>query len=177
LLQRIRRLISSEGFLLLLVTALAAALRLYALDTWPPGLYHDEAYNGLDAINIIRGVRPIFFEANNGREPLFVYLVAVSISCLGRSPLAIRLLSALLGTLTIPATYWMTRQLLGRGEALLTALITAVTFWHLNLSRVGFRAIGLPLLTALCLCFLARGLHREPRFTATWQHASCPSPL
>ena len=163
MLQRIRRLISSEGFLLLLVTALAAALRLYALDTWPPGLYHDEAYNGLDAINIIRGVRPIFFEANNGREPLFVYLVAVSISCLGRSPLAIRLVSALLGTLTIPATYWMTRQLLGRGEALLTALITAVTFWHLNLSRVGFRAIGLPLLTALCLCFLARGLHREPR--------------
>ncbi len=163
MLQRIRHVISSEGFLLLLVTALAAVLRLYALDTWPPGLYHDEAYNGLDAINIIRGVRPIFFEANNGREPLFVYLVAVSISYLGRSPLAIRLVSALLGTFTIPATYWMTRELLGRGEALLTALITAITFWHLNLSRVGFRAIGLPLLTALCLWFMARGLHTEPR--------------
>lgn len=159
--QRIRRLISSEWFLLLVVTILPAALRLYALDRLPPGLYHDEAYNGLDALNVIRGSRPIFFEANNGREPLFIYLAAWSVSCLGRSPLAIRWVAALLGTLTVPATYGMARELLGRREALWTALVTAITFWHLNLSRVGFRAVSLPLLTALCLWFLARGLHRN----------------
>jgi len=162
-LQRIRRLISSEWFLLLVVTILAAALRLYALDRLPPGLYHDEAYNGLDALDVIRGSRPIFFEANNGREPLFIYLVALSVSCLGRSPLAIRLVAALLGTLTVPATYWMAREMLGRREALLSAVVTAITFWHLNLSRVGFRAVSLPLLTALCLWFLARGLWTRPR--------------
>lgn len=157
--QRIRRLICSEWFLLLAVTVLAAALRLYALDRLPPGLYHDEAYNGLDGLDVIRGSRPIFFEANNGREPLFIYLVALSISWLGRSPLAIRLVPALLGILTVPAVYAMARELVGRREALLTAVVTATTFWHLNLSRVGFRAVSLPLLTALCLWFLARGLH------------------
>jgi len=157
--QRIQRLISNEWFLLLIVTALAATLRLYALDRLPPGLYHDEAYNGLDALDVIRGLRPIFFEANNGREPLFIYLVALSVSCLGRSPLAIRLVAALLGTLTVPAAYLMTRELLGRQEALLTALVTATTFWHLNLSRIGFRTISLPLLAALCLWLFARGLH------------------
>lgn len=161
LLQRIQHGLSSEWFLLLATTALAALLRLYALDRLPPGLYHDEAYNGLDALGVIRGVRPIFFEANNGREPLFIYLVALSVSLLGRSPLAIRLVAAILGILTIPAAYWMAREFLGRREALFTALVTAVTFWHLNLSRVGFRAVSLPLLAALFLWSLACGLHRK----------------
>ena len=161
--QKIRRLISSNCFRLLAIVVLAAMLRLYALDRLPPGLYHDEAYNGLDALNVLRGQHPIFFEANNGREPWFIYLVALSVSFLGRSPLAIRLVAALLGILTVPATYWMVRELLGRREALLAALVTATTFWHLNLSRVGFRAVSLPLFTALWLGFLARGLRRQRR--------------
>ncbi|MBM4432143.1 MAG: hypothetical protein FJ026_17610, partial [Chloroflexi bacterium] len=99
--------------------------------------------------------RPVFFPANQGREPLFIYLVALSVSWLGRSPLAIRLVAALLGILTIPATYGMVREWLGQREAQLAAVSTAITFWHLNLSRVGFRAVCLPLFTALCLwCFL-----------------------
>ena len=152
-----------EWFPLLIIIVLAAVLRLYALDRLPPGLYHDEAYNGLDALDVIRGQRPIFFEANNGREPLFIYLVTLSVSLLGRSPLAIRWVAALLGILTVPATYWMVRQWLGRQEALLAALVTATTFWHLNLSRVGFRAVSLPLFTALWLGFFVRGLRRQGR--------------
>jgi 4-amino-4-deoxy-L-arabinose transferase-like glycosyltransferase len=160
-LQRLRRWIRSEWFVLLVVTALAAALRLYALDRLPAGLYHDEAYNGLDALDIIRGARPIFFEANNGREPLFIYLVSIAVALLGRNPLAIRIVSALLGTLTVPAAYAMARELKGRRVALLSAVVTALTFWHLNLSRLGFRAVSLPLFIALALWWFARGLHRR----------------
>lgn len=159
-LQRIRRLVRSEWFWLLAITALAGVLRLYALDRLPSGLYRDEAYNGLDALAVLRGARPIFFEANNGREPFFIYLVALSVSVLGRSPWAIRVVAAILGTLTVPAAYAMTRELLGRREALLTALVTALTFWHLNLSRLGLRAVSLPLFIALCLWWFARALHR-----------------
>ncbi len=160
LLPRVRRLVLSEWFPVLLATLLAAILRLYSLDRLPPGLYRDEAFNGLDALNVIAGQRPVFFEANNGREPLFIYLTAASISLLGRSPLAVRLVAALLGTLTVPASYAMARQWLDRQGAVLTALLTAISFWHLNLSRIGFRAVGLPLFSALTLCFLARGLRR-----------------
>jgi len=163
-LQHIRRLISRDWFLLLAIIILASVLRLYGLDRLPPGLYHDEAYNGLDALNVLQGQYPIFFEANNGREPFFIYLVALSVSLLGRSALAIRLVAAILGILTVPATYWMVRQLLGRREALLAALVTASTFWHLNLSREGFRAVSLPLFTALWLGFLARALRRQRRY-------------
>ena len=140
---------------------MAAALRLYSLVRWPPGLYHDEAFNGLDALHVIDGQRPVFFEANNGREPLFIYLAALSVSVFGRSPFALRFVAAMLGTLTIPAAYATAREWLGRRVALLSALLTGITFWHLNLSRVGFRAVSLPLLAALCVWFVMRALRRN----------------
>jgi len=120
-----------------------------ALGAAPPGLYHDEAFYGLDAQGVLSGNWQIYFPANHGREPLFIYLVAVSIGLLGPTPLAVRLPAAVIGALTIPATYWMTRQLWGRRAGLLAAAIMAVTLWPVHLSRVGFRAVTLPLFIAL----------------------------
>ncbi len=143
---------------MLLVIAVAAALRFWALGTIPPGLYHDEAFNGLDALGVLEGERPVFFEANNGREPLFIYLVALSVAVLGRSPGAIRIVAALLGTLTIPATYLMAKAMFNRRIGLLAAAVTGLTLWHVNLSRIGFRAVAMPLLVALALWQLWLGL-------------------
>lgn len=134
------------------------ALRFWALGRIPPGLYHDEAFNGLDALGVLEGERPVFFEANNGREPLFIYLVALSVAVLGRSPGAIRIVAALLGTLTIPATYLMAKAMFNRRVGLLTAAVTGLNLWHVNLSRIGFRAVAMPLLVALALWQLWLGL-------------------
>ncbi|MBL7183213.1 MAG: glycosyltransferase family 39 protein [Anaerolineae bacterium] len=138
--------------------AVAMALRFWALGTTPPGLYHDEAFNGLDALGVLEGERPIFFEANNGREPLFIYLVALSVAALGRSPGAIRIVAALLGTLTIPAAYLMAKAMFDRRIGLLAAAVTGLTLWHVNLSRIGFRTVAMPLLVALALWQLWLGL-------------------
>jgi len=141
---------------LLLAVALGAALRLAALDRLPPGLYHDEAFNGLDALRVLEGDRPIYFPANNGREPLYIYLVAGAIAWLGRTPGAVRLPAAIAGTLTIAAAYGLARALYNRRVAFFTAMITATTLWPVALSRQGFRAALLPLLIALCLWQAAR---------------------
>ena len=138
--------------------AIATALRFWALGGIPPGLYHDEAFNGLDALGVWEGIRPIFFEANNGREPLFIYLAALSVALLGRSPAAIRIVAAVLGTLTIPATYLMAKAMFNRRIGLLAAAITGLTLWHVNLSRIGFRAVAMPLFVALTLWQLWLGL-------------------
>jgi len=143
---------------LLLVIAVATALRFWALGIIPPGLYHDEAFNGLDALGVLQGIRPVFFEANNGREPLFIYLVALSVAALGRSPGAIRMVAAVLGTLTIPATFLMAKAMFNRRIGLLAAASTGLTLWHVNLSRIGFRAVAMPLLVALTLWQLWLGL-------------------
>ena len=142
---------ASEWSLLLLVVAVAAVLRFAWLGDVPPGLYRDEAYNGLDAVEVLRGTTLVFFEANNGREPLFIYLVAGAVALLGRTPVAIRIVAAILGTLTVPAAYALFRALYGRDVALLGAAVLAITVWPIQLSRIGFRAVALPLFTALAL--------------------------
>ena len=130
---------------------IAGALRFYELGAWPPGLYHDEAYNGLDALRVLAGDRPLYFAANHGREPLFIYLVSSSVGWLGRSLYAVRFPAAIIGTLLIPAAYWMARELFGRRVGLLTAALAAITLWPLHLSLISFRAGSLPLFIALSI--------------------------
>jgi 4-amino-4-deoxy-L-arabinose transferase-like glycosyltransferase len=131
-------------------------LRVSALGDIPPGLYHDEAFNGLDALEVLGGRWPIYFAANNGREPLFIYLIAATIGLLGRTPGAVRLAAAISGTFTIPITYLMARAWFNRRVGLLSATILAITLWHVHLSRIGFRAVTLPLTTSLALWLGAR---------------------
>jgi len=154
---------------------LAGAFRLIALGAAPPGLYRDEAFYGLDALSVLGRAPvppydspglasiPVYFPANHGREPLFIYLVALSIGVLGPTPLAVRLPSALVGTLTIPATYWMARELWGRRVGLITATLMAVTLWPVHLSRIGFRAVTLPLVAALGIGLTVRAWRSDRR--------------
>ena len=111
---RRQRWLSEASVVLVAAVLLGAAMRFYRLGALPPGLYHDEAFNGLDALRVLGGERPVFFEANNGREPLFLYSQALSVSLWGRTPFALRLPAAVLGTLTIPAAFWLGKALFGR---------------------------------------------------------------
>jgi 4-amino-4-deoxy-L-arabinose transferase-like glycosyltransferase len=141
----------ARGLLWWMVVVLlaAATLRLAAFGAVPPGLYHDEAYHGLDSLDVLRGRFSLYFPANNGREPLFIYLIAMAVGLLGRSPFALRLTAFFAGLLTVAATGAMGRALFSRRVGLLAAAVLAVTLWHVHLSRVGFRAVLLPLFTAL----------------------------
>jgi 4-amino-4-deoxy-L-arabinose transferase-like glycosyltransferase len=148
---RTLRKIFLEWWPVLALLLIAGAIRFYELGAWPPGLYHDEAYYGLDALRVLGGERPLYFAANNGREPLFIYFMSWSIGWLGRSVYAVRLPAAIVGTLLIPATYFMARELFGRRVGLLTAAITTITLWPIHLSLIGFRAGTLPLFSALSI--------------------------
>ena len=156
---------------LALITALAAALRLIAIGMLPPGLYRDEAFNGLDALGVLDGRLTLFFEANNGREPLFIYLAAAGVGLLGRTPAALRLVSAVAGTLTVPATYALARAWFDRRIALLAAFLCATTTWTVNLSRIAFRAVLMPPLVAASLALLWIGLTRRRPAHLVWAGA------
>ena len=147
---------------LLVFLLLGAALRLVAPGEIPPGLYHDEAQHGLDAVHLLEsGDLPLYFAANNGREPLFIYLVTASVALLGRSPLAVRWPSFFVGVLTLAATYDLARVLFDRRMGRWALGVLAVTFWHVHLSRVGFRAVLLPLFTALWMAQAVRAVKRQ----------------
>ncbi|HKZ68571.1 MAG TPA: glycosyltransferase family 39 protein, partial [Anaerolineales bacterium] len=155
------RFFSVEAAFFLLALVVGAALRFYALGELPHGLYHDEAYYGLDALDVLNGARPIYFPANNGREPLYIYLLSISLAALGRTPFGLRFASALIGTLTIPVTYLLGRALFSRGVGLLAMWVCAITFWPVALSRVSFRAGALPLFLGLAIALGWLGLQRR----------------
>ncbi len=146
---------------MLVVTALAAGLRLYRLGHWPPGLYRDEAYNGLDALGVLGGDRPLFFPANNGREPLYIYLVALSMAVFGPGISAVRLPAALVGILTTLPTYLLGRDWFGRAAGLAAAFLWAVTFWPVHLGRIGLRVGLLAPLLALAFWLGTQAYRRQ----------------
>ena len=122
----------------------AVFLRFYQLGQLPPGLYRDEAFNGLDALKVLDGQHALYFPDNNGREPLYIYLTAAAIVVFGRSALAVRFMAALVGSLTTLVTYKLAKTWFGQRVGLLSAWLWAITLWPVHLSRIGFRVILLP---------------------------------
>ncbi len=150
----LRQTLPSRDYILtgtfLLITLVGIGVRLYQLGDLPYGLYQDEAVNGLNALDVLNGNRPLYFPENNGREPLYIYVMAITVGLFGNTVLGVRAASALFGILTIPACYVMGRQLLGTHRSgLITMTLVSISLWHIHLSRVGFRAVLLILMSAL----------------------------
>jgi 4-amino-4-deoxy-L-arabinose transferase-like glycosyltransferase len=179
--------------ILLIILAIAIFFRFYKLAEIPPGLYPDVAMNGTNALEAIKtGDFKVFYPENNGREGLFMNLIALSFIIFGPSILAIKIVPAFFGTLTVLGLYLLTKNLFDknsnnqqansnienskpfeicnldfgiyRGEAiaLLSTFFLAVSFWHVNFSRLGFRAIMAPFFLVWSLYFLFKGINNGP---------------
>ncbi len=140
----------TERVLPVVVLLVAVFLRVYSLDTIPRGLLWDEAFNGLDALRVLAGERPVFFSGNfGGREAVFIYFQALSVALLGQTTLALRAVSAFAGILTIVATYLLVQRMFGARVALLSSGWLTLSLWHVIFSRMGLRTISLPLFLAV----------------------------
>ena len=107
----------ATGWVLLILAIAVVLLRLFQLSEAPPGFFFDEGAHGLDALRVLKGEHAVFFSGNNGREGLVVYAAALSIASLGRTPLAIRLPTALASASTVFAVFWLGQLLFGRDES------------------------------------------------------------
>ena len=138
-----------EWALLLLALIVALILRFYRLGDIPLGLYRDEAINGLDALKVLQGEHAFFFPANNGREPLYIYLTAAAVALFGQTAFTVRLAAAVGGTLATVPVYLLGKSWFGWRVGVLAAWIWAITLWPVHLSRIGLRVILLAPLLAL----------------------------
>lgn len=184
-----------ERWLLLVILLLAAYLRLWDLSELPPGLYHDEAYNGLDALSVLQGKTfpqfyegwelyaqdahadnpptptrfPIFFEGNYGREPIHIYLMALSIWLFGVTPFAIRFVPAASGVLAVLLTYFAAQTVLAVRQKdslsgsysdwlpLLASFFLAILLPAIHFSRFGIRAMLFVPIEMLTVTFFWHG--------------------
>jgi len=159
--------------LLAAIITVGGFLRFYLLGDFPAGLYPDEAMNGLDALRALDAADfKVFYSTNNGREGLYVNLVALMIQMFGVSAWTIRATSAAAGTLTLfgmaflahetGLAFWVKKNKEERIKfavklMLLATLLLAISVWHIHFSRIGFRAVLLPLFSTFGFAFLLRG--------------------
>ena len=156
--------LSIVSYLLFVILIIAAFFRLYNLPSILPGLYPDEAMNGNNALEAISTKNfKVFYPENNGREGLFINIQALSVMIFGNQPWALRGVSAIFGIFTVLGIYFLTKKLFENYKienseliALLSAFLIAVSFWHINFSRIGFRAIMAPFFLIWAIYFLIK---------------------
>ncbi len=158
-------------FALAILILLAAALLRTAHGTdWPPGLSYDEGTNGIDAYRFATtGVLPVMVV--DGRpEPMYRALAAINVGLIGPSVFALRFTSLVIGLLTVAAAYRAGRHMIPRGAGfdrgwagLLAAGVLAVMVGHIQISRVAYRGVLLPLFVLLAFDALMAALDGNRR--------------
>src|SRR3989344_8303389 len=139
--------------ILLLIIFLSFVLRFYKLGEVPASINWDEASNGYNAYSILETGRdeygnflPLYNRSfDDYKPPMYMYLNVLTVKIFGLNDFALRLPSAVLGTLIVPLMYFLVRRLLRRETiALFSAGLVATSPWTLHFSRVGFESnVGL----------------------------------
>lgn len=148
------------GKLLLMgIVGLAFLLRIWGLSSYPAGFNADEASFGYDAYSLLKTGKDQWGESwplvmrsfGDFKLPLYAYLTIPSVAIFGLNEFAVRFPNAVFGVLAVLVTYLMTIELSGRYAltktrvraeriALMTALLLAISPWHISLSRGAFEA-------------------------------------
>lgn len=143
---------------LVLLTAVAAALRGFALDQQ---LWYDEMAALLDSVRQPLGTILTTYNSQN-QHTLYSLLARVSIILLGDHPWTLRLPAAAFGVAAVPMLYFCARLMARQREALLAATLLGVSYHHVWFSQNGRGYTGLVFFTLLTTYFFIRGA-RETR--------------
>ncbi len=150
------RIVDCRLLLVTFILLVAFAFRAHQLSNLPPGLTHDEANHGREAIGILNGDLLFYFPLNYGSEPLYSYTVAGSMALVGENVFALRLVNVFASILAMAVAYSWSRQAFGWKTAVYTLSITAISFWAVASSREALRAGMMPLFVTLAITFFHR---------------------
>lgn len=162
---------------LIALTLLALVLRVWRLESVPPGLGADEVSIGYNALSILKtgrdeygAILPLAFRAyGEYKRPVYIYAAVPSIAAFGATPLGVRLPGAIAGTLSIPVLYVVARRLLrGNRVALLAAASLTLSPWHIQFSRGAREASVLVLAEVTLAAALLGAAHTRGRRAGLW---------
>lgn len=147
-------------FFSILILISGIFIRFWRLDSVPPGIQYDEAFNGIDALAAAKdGNYKIFYSENFGREGFHINVMAFFIKTFGASNFSLRLANAIWGSLTLLGFYLLLRQLkFSRFSVLIGTFMLSFSFWHLVFSRTAYRAIMVPLILSWMFYFFFKAI-------------------
>jgi 4-amino-4-deoxy-L-arabinose transferase-like glycosyltransferase len=118
--------------------------------------------NGEDALRALEtGHFQWFYPANQGREGLFMNLIALCFKLFGVSTLTLKLPAIIFGTLTVLGVFLLAKEIFNQRTAFISAFLYAVSFWPLNISRISFRANMLPFVLVFAFYFVFRAIRTK----------------
>ncbi|KKP60023.1 MAG: hypothetical protein UR52_C0001G0103 [Candidatus Gottesmanbacteria bacterium GW2011_GWA1_34_13] len=170
---------------LLLIVFLAAIIRLPWLDKYPPALYSDEVSQGYNAYSVLKTAKdeygkflPVSFRSfGDWKPPLPTYLMVPTVAIFGLNAYGVRLPSAIFGIATVYLSYFISIELLNLNKsknikkhfkyknmiALISALLLAISPWHISQSRSAMLVSIALFWLCLALWSFLKGL-KNPRF-------------
>ncbi len=149
---------------LVAIVVLAVATRAIGLNS---GLWIDEVYSLVRSFRAPASTILTEFWGDN-HHPLYALLAHASRALLGEAPWTVRLPAMLLGVAAVPALYQLGRLVVRQREALLAALLLAVSYHHVWFSQNarGYSAIAFAAIVTLWA--LLRGLETGERRYFVW---------
>src|SRR3989344_6212921 len=169
-----------KNFILISIITLASVLRLWQLGVAPPSPDWDEAALGYNAYSILKTGRdeygtflPLPLRSyDDYKPPLYVYIAVPFIAAFGLDTWVVRLPSALLGISTVLATYLLVVEIFRRWQwkderikdwvPVLSALLLAISPWHIQFSRIAFEAnVGVTLNVWALVAFFTGLTHNK----------------
>ena len=163
---------------LFVIVVLAGILRFYNIANIPPSLTWDEVawgYNayslGIDGKDEFGRFLPYDYLESFGdfKPPVYAYLGILPVKIWGITEFATRFPSALFGTLTVLATFFLVLQIFYNSSekekiALFSSFILAISPWHINLSRAAFEANVAQFFIVLGVTFFLYAVNKKPWF-------------
>lgn len=160
-----------------LIALFAFLIRLYRLGQVPISLHWDEAAWGYNAYSILKTGRdeygqilPFILKSFGDYKPAFyVYLVAISEAIFGLNEFAVRLPSALFGSLAVFLLFLVVKELFatfkGRETvALIASFILATSPWHYHFSHGGWEVSVLAAFCLLGIWLFLKAKRKNKRF-------------
>ncbi|MDP3888602.1 MAG: glycosyltransferase family 39 protein [bacterium] len=162
--------LSSLGIIFILL--LAAFLRLWKINSLPPGPFGDEIDVGYQAYSILHTGRdymgqllPTYIHSvAEWRAPFFIYSAVPFVALFGLNEFGVRFSAVFFGILGILLLYLLVKELLSNQRvALLSAFVLAISPWHIHYSRVAFEVTLLISLFLAGVLFFIKGF-KDKRF-------------
>jgi len=151
------------ALLLLCILVISFFFHLNRIDSTPAEPQSDHVEASEDVRSILNGHYMIFFPRNTGREATQFYLTAALSHITGYSFFTLKLTMALVGALNIIPMYFLGKEFLDKRFGLLAAFFMAISYWHIIVSRIGWRIVLAPFWTSVTLYFLLRAFRTRRR--------------
>ena len=153
-----------EFRILSLVLGMAFLLRTISLTTHPYPWSGDEASIGIEARRILNGEITNFFDTGWSSQPNWSFVpTAITEMIFGQNILAVRLTSALTGTLAVLFVYLSARVLFNPTIALMAGAFLATLPFHVHFSRIGVNNVMDSFMSSLLFWLIAKALKDDDR--------------